>query len=374
MKKMSEKKTIVHVIDDLGRGGAETLLVDLLKDLSDYYNIVLVTLSSVSDFDKNEIRCQQQYSLEYKGLRDIPVAILKLRKIIKKHNPVLVRSQLYWSTLIARMACPKKIPFVFSVHVTLSDGSFSFTKKGKLLKWLEKITYTSHQNIIGVTQEVLDDYKKAIGLKGKSYLLNNYVNDAYFTNAIEYIPPSNGHFKLVAVGNPKKQKNYELLINTFRLLNSSGISCDIYGNGGNSGYDSMLQQEIDRDKLNIFLKGKSANVYDHLKNYDAFIMPSWFEGFGIAVGEAMAVGLPVFLADIRVLREVSHNNAIFFNPADAKELADKIQSFIKGEVDAIALSQNGKEITKQFYSKKKYLTKLLAIYEDCMAKTTLVHT
>jgi len=37
---INDKPTNVHVIDDIGRGGAETLLVDLLKDLTKHYNIV----------------------------------------------------------------------------------------------------------------------------------------------------------------------------------------------------------------------------------------------------------------------------------------------------------------------------------------------
>src|SRR5688572_26564472 len=152
---MTNKPTIVHIIDDLGRGGAETLLVDLLKDLGDHYDIVLVTLTDQCEFDPAEIRCRYRYSLDYTSKLGLFNAIAKLRKIIRKHNPVLVRSQLYWSTIIARLACPKKIPLIFSVHLTLSDGSFKFTRKGIVFKWLEKLTYKKRHVLIGVTQEVL---------------------------------------------------------------------------------------------------------------------------------------------------------------------------------------------------------------------------
>src|SRR6185503_2660035 len=128
------------------------------------------------------------------------------------HKPVLVRSQLYWSTIIARLACPKNIPFVFSLHLTQSDEAFNHTAKGKLLKWMEKRTYKARQVAIGVTREVIDDYDKTIGLKGRSYVLYNYVNDAYFNNSINYTPPSNGKLRMVAVGNLKRQKNYKVLI------------------------------------------------------------------------------------------------------------------------------------------------------------------
>lgn len=360
---MTDKPTIVHVIDDLGRGGAETLLVDLLKDLGNSYNIVLVTLTDYSEFDEKDIRCRHRYSLNYKGKFSIPAVIRRLKNIIRKHNPVLVRSQLYWSTIITRLACPKHIPLVFSVHVTLSDGSFKFTRKGVILKWIEKLTYKKRHTLIGVTQEVIDDYKKTIGIKGNFYVLHNYANDAYNDNSVEYKFPGNEKLKMVAVGNPKKQKNYELLLRAFQLLDASSVSCDIYGSG--AGYDALLQKDIDKYNLPVYLKGKSAKVYEQLKNYDVFIMCSIFEGFGIAVAEAMAVGLPVFLSDLKVLREVSQGNAIFFDPYDEKELAVKINEFRNGKYDVQAMSVNGKEIYRNNYSKKVYLEKLLKIYNRC---------
>jgi glycosyltransferase involved in cell wall biosynthesis len=361
---MTEKKTIVHVIDDLGRGGAETLLVDLLKDLGDYYNIVLVTLTPALDFNDSEIKCQYRYCLNYKGRLSSLAAVIKLRKIIKKHNPVLVRSQLLWGNIIARVACPRNIPLVFSIHVTVSDGIYKFKKKGILYKWIEKIIYKPRHSLVGVSREVVVDYGKTIGIRGESYVLHNYVNNAFFSNAVNYVLPQEGRLRLVAVGNPKKQKNYELLIRAFNLLKDKNVTCAIYGM---SEYNPVLQQEIDKYQLPIQLKGKAGNIYEKLKCFDAYIMCSLFEGFGIAVAEAMAVGLPLFLSDIEVLREVSHDNAIFFDPEDEKELAEKIKLFIENKYDSQSMSERGKNIAKENYSKAAYLKKLLAIYDECIS-------
>ena len=363
---MSNKPVIVHVIDNLSRGGAETLLVDLLKDLQYHYDIILVTLNSFSEFSEEEIVCKKRYNLEYAGSFSFFKTIRALRKIIRKHKPVLVRSQLYWSTVITRLACPKHIPVVFSVHVTLSDGSFKFTRKGVILKWLEKFTYKKRHTVVGVTQEVIDDYKKTIGIKGAHYVLHNYANNAYAENSVEYNFSGTGKCRMVAVGNPKKQKNYDLLVRTFRLLNDKSVSCDIYGYG--AGFNEALQADIDKYNLPVYLKGKSATVYKELKHYDVYIMCSIFEGFGIAVAEAMAAGLPVFLSDLKVLREVSQGNAIFFNPHDEKELAVKINDFKSGKYNAQAMSARGKAIYNANYSKKVYMEKLLKIYAECISR------
>ena len=363
MTGMTDKPTIVHVIDDLNRGGAETLLVDLLKELSNHYNIVLVTLKKHTEFDAADVKCQYRYVLGYDYNVKFPLAVYRLRKIIRKHKPVLVRSQLYWITIIARLACPNNVPFVFSLHVTQSDEAFRHSPKGRLLKWMEEGTYKKRQVAIGVTQEVLDDYDKTIGIKGRQYVLNNYVNDAYFDHSKEYVSPHNGSLKMVAVGNLKTQKNYKVLLNAFKLLHNRGISCDIFGEGADR---TMMQEDITRHNLPARLMGKSPKVYEQLNNYDAFIMCSIYEGFGISVAEAMATGLPLFLSDLRVLREISEGNAIFFDPYNEKDLAEKIERFSKGEYDAGNMARKGKEISQMNYSKKNYVQKLLKIYDEVL--------
>ncbi|HYV55247.1 MAG TPA: glycosyltransferase [Chitinophagaceae bacterium] len=363
MTGMNNKPTIVHVIDDLNRGGAETLLVDLLKELSNHYNVVLVTLKKELEFDPSEVKCQYRYVLGYNYNIKLPLAAYRLRKIIRKHKPVLVRSQLYWSTIIARLGCPRNIPFVFSYHTIQSHEAFRRSPKGRLLKWIEERTYSKRQAMIGVTQEVVDDYDKVIKLRGRYYVLNNYASDAYFDNSKQYSFPADGTLKLVAVGNLKPAKNYRVLLNAFKLLNNRGISCDIFG----SGVDwNMLQEDITKHNLPVRLMGKSPTVYEELKKYDAFIMCSLYEGFGISAAEAMAVGLPMFLSDLKVLRKISYDNAVFFDPHNEKDLAGKIERFSKGGYNAAAMSVKGKEISKAQYSKKVYVQKLLKIYDEIL--------
>ena len=359
---MNDKPVIVHIIDDLGRGGAETLLVDLLKELSNHYNIILVNLKAHTDFDLSELKCQRRYVLNYNYNIKFPLAVWRLKRIIKKHKPVLVRSQLYWSTIFARLACPKNIPLVFSLHLTQSDEAFRKTPKGYLLKWMEKKTYKSRHTAVGVTQEVIDDYNKTIGLRGKHYILYNYVNNIYFDNSIEYTPPGK-EIRMVAVGNLKPQKNYKILLKAFKVLDDPDFFCDIYGGGED---EAMLREEISKNHLPVHLKGKSAKVFEELKKYDVFMMCSLYEGFGISVAEAMAVGLPLILSDLQVLREISKGNAVYFDPNDENDMAEKIRLFKSGKYDLVSMSRRGKEISWDNYSKKGYLEKLLKIYRECI--------
>src|SRR4051812_6284329 len=100
-----QKKTILHLIYNLGRGGAETMLVTVVKELTDYNNIV-VTLFPQNHF-KDELKCDPYYRLHLKSVLLLPLAANRLKKIIKENKGDIVHPHLFWPTVLARMATPK---------------------------------------------------------------------------------------------------------------------------------------------------------------------------------------------------------------------------------------------------------------------------
>ncbi len=79
-----QKKTIIHFIYSLGRGGAETMLVQALKELGEYNNIV-ITLYENNRFE-NELNCTEYICLNKRSLWCMPVSIFSIRKLIKNYK------------------------------------------------------------------------------------------------------------------------------------------------------------------------------------------------------------------------------------------------------------------------------------------------
>src|SRR5690606_40087644 len=113
-----QKKVILHFIYNLGRGGAETMLVTLLKELKDFNNLV-VTLQKDNHFE-SELQCDKMICLDCPSLFHLPTAILKLKKVITQYQVDLVHSHLPQSNFISRLATPKSIPLINTIHTSVS--------------------------------------------------------------------------------------------------------------------------------------------------------------------------------------------------------------------------------------------------------------
>ncbi|MEO6681929.1 MAG: glycosyltransferase [Ginsengibacter sp.] len=364
---MNQKKTtLLLIIDSLVKGGAEVMLVGLLPEIKIKFNIILITLSDKCEFKENEITYDYKYSLGFKDKFSLVSCILKLKRIIKKHKPGLVHAHLIYSSLIARIACPANIPLLYSIHGELSKSDFN---NSKILTYLEKTTIKKNHSLMAVSNVVLKDYEKTISKISNSFVLHNYIFDEYLDQAIApKIYHQTQSLKLVAVGNIKAAKNYEYLIKAFVHLKEYPVTLDIYGNTNQHLYEG-LQAEIGRLSLKISFNGAIDDVREKLTNYDLFIMSSKNEGFGIAVIEAMACGLPTLLSDIPVMREITSENALFFNLGNPEYLSNLIKEILANKHNLSKLSKKGLMISKQ-YTKKEYIENLFGIYQQLIPQVS----
>lgn len=354
------KPTLLIIIDNLKRGGAEKLLTGILPGLNKKFTVIIVSLSEECDFKTYEIICSKKYSLGFKGMRSLISCFIKLKRIIKQNNPTLLHSHLFYSSLLARACCPKNVPLIYSLHNEMSKNVFNGSK---VLTFLEKKTIRRNHYVIAVSKTVLEDYQQSIGKQKRAFILHNYVSNEFFNGpGIEKKSAQKKELKLVAVGNIKKQKNYQFLISAFQHLHNYPVSLDIYGQGIDKKL-KPLKNEIEKNNLPIFFKGGAKDIHEILPSYDLYVSSSTHEGFGISVVEAMAIGLPLILSDLPVLHEISLDNALFFDLNNHGSFADLIIQIFNNEYDLTNLSKSGIEISKK-YTREKYLEKLFEIYSS----------
>ena len=142
------------------------------------------------------------------------------------------------------------------------------------------------------------------------------------------------------------------------------ISVDVYGFGDHDRFSTVAKNE----KLSINFKGPAANTKDLYWRYNGFIMPSKFEGFGLAAYEAMASGIPVFLSNIPAFKSLIQHNAIYFNLNDSLQAAQILKEAMNGKYDLKAMVLDAQKYTEKTVKREMYVTRLIEIYKHLLLK------
>src|SRR5581483_6114806 len=96
-----------------------------------------------------------------------------------------------------------------------------------------------------------------------------------------------------------------------------------------------------------------------------FIAPSFMEGFGLSVLEAMANGCVALLSDIPAFREVSKNSAIYFDPKKESEIYEKVLTAINNNYDENKIVESELKVSREF-SWEKMAKETLNIYKQSL--------
>jgi len=131
---------------------------------------------------------------------------------------------------------------------------------------------------------------------------------------------------ILFVGNVKKNKNLKNALLAFEKI-ADKIDTKFYIVGKKEGFtssDSEVFKTIQRLGSKVRLVGEVS--LEELKNYYAnarlFIFPSYYEGFGLPILEAMSFGLPVIASNAASLPEVGGDEIDYFDPFSVDSIAD----------------------------------------------------
>lgn len=138
--------------------------------------------------------------------------------------------------------------------------------------------------------------------------------------------------RLLTVATLTKRKGHDLLIKALAQIKHLEWQATWIGSTTfDSDWTSYLLQLIDSLKLTdrINILGNLSDLTPEYSNADAFILPSHFEGYGMAFAEALAFGLPIVAARAGAVPDLVPSDAgILVPPADEHALANAIQTLL----------------------------------------------
>lgn len=300
----------------MNNGGAENMLADIINIQVKTENVYLLIINKV--FDSNILsRIDKKCTIFFLN-REIksksPFVFLRLNWIIFKGHYNIIH--LHQNTVIRKIFIPcNYVRTVHNTHQTFHD-------------------YRWHKKIIAISESV----KKELDYLGYKnvVLINNGINFELIDNC-QKVESQIKVFRMVQVSRVLfRQKGQDLLVKAIKkvvLLNSCyKIHLDFIGDGPDL---EKLKLMVNEYKLNnvisIFGDKSREYIYKNLCNYDLFIQPSRFEGFGLTVVEAMAAKVPVLVSDNEGPLQIIKNGeyGFYFKNGNIDDAAIKISEIIK---------------------------------------------
>jgi glycosyltransferase involved in cell wall biosynthesis len=186
--------------------------------------------------------------------------------------------------------------------------------------------------------------------EGKIHTIHNGVDESWFQVPKGENPHPKPYF--LYAGNIKPHKNLRRLLEAFRLVQDKVLQ-DLVLTGQIEGFltgDDEVKRLAESFGGRVALVGTMAlpELQRYFANADALIFPSLYEGFGLPPLEAMACGCPVAASTAASIPEVCGEAALYFDPLDVQEMADKMVRLVQDQGLRKELMAKGSKRARDF--------------------------
>jgi len=276
-----------------GKGGLETLLVNLCNHLSRRHQVLVMA------FDQSQWLDQLDGSVEIVSLgqrksRYNPMLYIRMLLLIRREQPDIIHAHGGKAAQVLQLI--KK--FIFAPLVATKHNA----RKGKVFNHLK--------HVVAVSSRV------AATIRGKSTIIYNGMQPVEITRS----PLPDDNFSILAVGRLDRVKAFDLLIQSMVKLPDK-ITLAIVGDGEER---KSLQELINQLELSsrIQLLGFRQDIPQLMANAHMVVVSSHSEGFGLVLAESMFYANLLISTDVGVAPEVLPDELLM----ESKDMASKLQS------------------------------------------------
>jgi glycosyltransferase involved in cell wall biosynthesis len=297
----------------------------------------------------------------------------KLAKIIDATQADILH--IHWGkdlplAVLAKQLSRRKPKLVYSRHMHITHY-----KKDIYHRWL----YRQVDQLLAVTQALAKDAKRKLPMPDsaiKPFYLGVAAPSTERINKAEFFAQYNldpAMFTALILGRIEKPKGQHLVLRALAqcLKNNLPFQVMIIGHAMDDAYLQQLKSQVTQEKLTPYVK--FVDFYPQpqtiMPNFDALILATENETFGLVLVEAMRCGIAVIGSNAGGVQEIidPESTGLLFTPGDANDLAAKITQLIQQPEKAEQLAQAGKEKADRLFSSEKHFTALIDIYKAQLA-------
>lgn len=316
-----KKKNLLIVVDEKQMGGVSILLEDMLNlDVFGAYTTDILVLHNNGTRLKNIPKnINIIYGSKYFKTIDLPLKeIIKSKKIGLLLSKIRLIFEMKTGLIKKRIKKERKkiLNKKYDLEIAFKDGFTAlftiFGDSDKKIHWLhyeykninpnrryDKIfqqTIPKFDKIIAVSNGVKKEFMKIYDVENIE-IIPNLINSEKIVKMSKekaVIPTYKDKLNIVLVGRIHEVKGYDRLLKVVERLHKINLgdklSINIIGDGP---LLESMKQINDEKKLNVNFWGEMDNPYKEIKNCDLFMLPSYYEAFGLVVLEAFILKTPV---------------------------------------------------------------------------------
>jgi len=369
MNKMPRRKPlkVMHLINDLGSGGAQKIIFDLVREIDRERFLPIVGLwgkkwghEMIEHFVGSNIEVvdfQARSKFDLKSLYSI-------YSYLSRNSIDILHTHLFLMHVIGRLAGKwAKVPWIVSTHHNLLQANNMGTRVlERLTSPLSDVT-TSVSRAAQKSHFSTSEEFSVDGLRSgrKHFTIYNSVNTEEIKRTARNVNIGqtrhelglNDEFVFACVGRLHPSKGHKYLIEAVAHLRETHPSIRLLIVGDGPLQKEFIEQAHARGlREQIYFLGYRDDVYTILAASDALVQPSLFEGFGLASAEAMACGLPVISTDLPSIAEVvlHEKTGLLVPPGDSHALSKAMATFVDNPALAATYGAHGKQRVEEMFS------------------------
>lgn len=371
---------VAYLLGSLNRGGAETLMLDV------YRNADKAPFEMMGVHRKGGAYQDAFYSAGPKMVQLAPKRLgyvryfMQLRKLLKAEGIDVIHTQ-YWLDCIyawiATVGMDVRVVNTFhgfysmkGIVGALCRLSIRMADDVCFVSLYEQEWYQAHTKIA--------DSKCHVIYNGIDFEKFEVIDDRCIDNRLTSIEErglergrrkvESGQIRLCMVGNFMSGRDHATLIDALKVLHQRGISdFEFYFIGRRSDAEPQIYDECvhvceENGMKHVHFLGARSDVPSLLKTMDGFVYSTAHDTFGIAVVEAMAVGLPVVVNDWPVMLEIGGDATAYFKSKKVEDCAAAIEKLLEELPQRKETAKKNAEVVRDRYSIEAYIQRLNKIY------------
>ncbi len=358
---------IAHVTE-AWNGGVATYINTLTRHQAREHEIVLIYSENATqhDFDREIYERNGIATIPYASSRN-PARFLgiakKITSVLKKEKPDIVHLHSSFPGVYGRLF-RHGFPVVYCPH------GWSFAQEGGALKktlyaQVEKFLARRCGAIVHISRHEYSHAQKRGVLAPLNIVIPSGVDDVHDIKTPAGVSVDPSRINIGFIGRLDRIKGFDIAAAAWRKLSRRDIHLYVMGGASRDGYAAGHG-----DAPNIHYLGwvNNRDIDGYIRLFDALVVPSRQEGFGLVVLEAMRNAKPAIVSDAGALPELVRNgeNGYVFASENSYQLAVILESLDKETLRL--MGKNARRLYEQSYTAGRMAGDVLGVYESVLSR------